>query len=521
MKKSFAFMAMLLTLCSAYSQSSLLYEIRDGKESKSSYLFGTLHMQKGSLFNWNERVLDAIDACDVAAFELNLKLNFDIRNSISPKVMKEWEDFFKEDLLPSLEAEIPADSLSARIIRFYNPVMEMAMTNMNDSTSREDFVDAYLQNYARKKQKEIMGIETFEEQLNVIASLDKQYLKDVIITFAKSENWAEGVVGMMREQNEMIKFYEEKDLDGLCELINGYVNSENQKELRDFYFQMFDARNQIMFDRTVSKFKDQSVFVAVGAGHLCGENGLVEKYKAAGYTVTPVDIISATPEVKMSWRKSKNEFYSVDLPLDVDSAFYISNDLDLGIGVSGTLVNTTFTNKGKARFTIESDVLLSEKEPFNVLDYDQNFEEIFETRDREDFQKEVLEAQRRKKELEAELMEEMNAQDLEDDDDIQSQDYMKQVMEGLKISISPLLKLSMMSGNRESRGDTILVDSPKGLLTLIYKKSFMGNTLTSIFLSDEDDDGHRQTWTLTVSGDPEILKSTDIHRFFTSFELNN
>ena len=49
------------------------------------------------------------------------------------------------------------------------------------------------------------------------------------------------------------------------------------------------ARNQRMAQRLLPQFAQGGAFVAVGALHLPGANGLLARFKAAGYTLRALD----------------------------------------------------------------------------------------------------------------------------------------------------------------------------------------------------------------------------------------
>ena len=56
----------------SYSQNTLLFKI-SGKDLKQpSYAFGTMHVNDEKAFNFGDAVFDAIEACEVAAFEIDM-----------------------------------------------------------------------------------------------------------------------------------------------------------------------------------------------------------------------------------------------------------------------------------------------------------------------------------------------------------------------------------------------------------------------------------------------------------------
>jgi len=51
---------------------------------------------------------------------------------------------------------------------------------------------------------------------------------------------------------------------------------------------LLDDRNKNWLAQLPSLMKEQQTFIAVGALHLSGENGLIHLLRDAGYTLTPL-----------------------------------------------------------------------------------------------------------------------------------------------------------------------------------------------------------------------------------------
>jgi uncharacterized protein YbaP (TraB family) len=63
-----------------------------------------------------------------------------------------------------------------------------------------------------------------------------------------------------------------------------------KKKNQIFKLKLVDKRNNNWIPKLVDLFSKKSCFVAVGAGHLAGENGLINLLKKQGYTVEPISI---------------------------------------------------------------------------------------------------------------------------------------------------------------------------------------------------------------------------------------
>ena len=73
-----------------------------------------------------------------------------------------------------------------------------------------------------------------------------------------------------------------QDLNKLLEI------SESENSRPEFMKALLDQRNADWLTKLPEILKNGTTFVAVGALHLPGQNGIIEGLKRLGYTVTPV-----------------------------------------------------------------------------------------------------------------------------------------------------------------------------------------------------------------------------------------
>jgi len=88
---------------------------------------------------------------------------------------------------------------------------------------------------------------------------------------------------MKQEFDQMVRLYKAQNLDSVAILMNAGNFSEDK-----FGKILLTNRNEKWVKILDGLLKKESVFVAVGAGHLPGQTGLINLLREAGYTVTPV-----------------------------------------------------------------------------------------------------------------------------------------------------------------------------------------------------------------------------------------
>jgi len=82
--------------------------------------------------------------------------------------------------------------------------------------------------------------------------------------------------------NKMVEAYLSMSSDKLLELM------DDPSLPKEFMEKLLNERNKIMVERMIPEIKNKSTFVAVGAAHLFGDDGIVKMLQDRGYTVEPI-----------------------------------------------------------------------------------------------------------------------------------------------------------------------------------------------------------------------------------------
>ncbi|MFY0643538.1 MAG: TraB/GumN family protein [Bacteroidia bacterium] len=346
------------------AQNSLLYEISGNGVDENSYLMGTVHVQDEKVFNWNDSVFWAMDQAQVAAFELDMSKALDLNLGEDEKAA--LTNFIFEDFIPKLMSSVPADSLGTRAARDLVPFYKSLLSEQMNVNNRKDFVDQFLQNYCRKQGVKIIGLESTQEQLNAIIGSDFEGLSDNLLGFFEKDNWQLEFEKSIEDQYALIDAYANHEYNAVCEIMSRTVSVSNNF-LLNLYDRLLTNRNQIMYDRTKDLVSNGSAFIAVGCGHLCGANGLVQQYRNAGYTVRPMNIRPTSDEFHLEWKTYKGDGFTVDIPVQADSIEEFTFSFFSTFLNDEIASNTIYTSKGVATFKVE--VLVAATEAVEDMDY--------------------------------------------------------------------------------------------------------------------------------------------------------
>jgi uncharacterized protein YbaP (TraB family) len=143
----------------------------------------------------------------------------------------------------------------------------------------KDPLDIYFLKKARKAQKTILELESFEEQMKVIDQTSIEEQLEILMSLINEPDLKEK---LQTESERLITAYLTQDDRKLFQLI--LETDENEAFMEQFLIE----RNHNMHKKILNFMSAGSTFVVVGAGHLAGMDGLVQLLKNDGYTLTPI-----------------------------------------------------------------------------------------------------------------------------------------------------------------------------------------------------------------------------------------
>ncbi len=270
---------------------ALLWKIEGNGIKTKSYLFGTVHLIDEDRFFFPKKLQKIVSKSEVLTMEIaGLP---DPMEALKLSMLEEGSffDFFSKEQTDSILVWVEEHTaISQKGFRMIAGKMrpfvvsqmlhELDESNPNRGMDTKKSYEIELEAIAEKKKLEINGLETVTEQLGIFDTLsDDQQAEMVMETIRNGSN--SGV----EEMQEIMALYGEQNIDGLYQMISR--ESGFMEGLNDI---LIDDRNIRWIPMIEKMIAEKSTFIAVGAGHLGGPNGVIRLLEAQGYTLIPIKL---------------------------------------------------------------------------------------------------------------------------------------------------------------------------------------------------------------------------------------
>ncbi len=149
-----------------------------------------------------------------------------------------------------------------------------------------DFLDKKIAEKAKEEGKTVEGLETLDEQLEALASLPMQFHMRGLIESLKLGDLMDDVSVTMTDLYLQGRI---GTILPLMEAVSPKEDSAPGSGYADFQKRIITDRNAVMAERAAPIIDKGDAFIAVGALHLPGREGVVALLRRAGYTVTAIE----------------------------------------------------------------------------------------------------------------------------------------------------------------------------------------------------------------------------------------
>ncbi len=265
---------------SVATDQGLLWQV-ESAEGKVSYLLGTIHADDSRVTEFPPSLLEAFAQTDVFMME-----TLPPRNP-SVFLMKQGTvaEFLTEKEFDQVRELADFHSMHIEAAMKMKPWLLAVIFDLPKPKSLYS-MDELLMAKAQDQNKMVLGLEATQAHFSVLDSitLDEQLsmLRAVLKRSAKDK---------VRDYEALLKTYISEDLEKIANLDDTITGSMLSKALWEkMRVKLIDERNEGMAKGMLAQAKEHRVFAAVGASHLAGETGILNRLRQAGFKLTPIKL---------------------------------------------------------------------------------------------------------------------------------------------------------------------------------------------------------------------------------------
>lgn len=262
-----------------------------------SWLFGTMHVTDPRVTSLPEAaqaafdtagtvVIETVDILDPAKAQAALLANPQLTMFSGDTTLT---SFLDKDEAGLIEAELSSRGIPLALVSKMKPWMiaglvAMPACELARKAAGVDFLDVKLANTAKDAGKQLLGLETIGEQM---AAMDGLPMEFHIRGLVETVRLADLMPDIMMTMTELYLQGEIAQIMPVIMAAGPEETGEDASGYADFEERIVTMRNHVMAERATPILAQGNAFIAIGALHLPGDEGLVALLQDAGYTVTP------------------------------------------------------------------------------------------------------------------------------------------------------------------------------------------------------------------------------------------
>lgn len=263
--------------------NSLLWKV-EGKGIKPAYLFGTMHLINEEYYSFSENLTKRITQSDAIIMEVNGLSNplstFQLMSLDSGRV----QDYFSKEqlieLLAFMDQELNTDPETFdKVYGGMKPFMILQAVTQKYFDETAQSYDLTIMGLAAENDIPLIGLETVEQQLGFFDQISNNEMAEMILESVRNYKKEK------KEIDKLMKIYAEQRVDKLVPLFQ-----KQSPELMQHADVFLYDRNKAWVPKLEKEMLEKTCFVAVGAGHLFGDDGLIDLLEKKGYTLTAISI---------------------------------------------------------------------------------------------------------------------------------------------------------------------------------------------------------------------------------------
>ena len=280
------------------ANAQLLYKISGNGLKSSSYIVGTYHLAPASFADEIKGMSEAFAAVEQVYGEVDMQSAQSVQLAMMSSMMlpegKYVDDMFSAEEMERINAfvrknmgmDLTHHMLREQLGRMRPSVLAMQLgllefMKITPNFNPNDLIDSYFQKEARKRGLAVGGFESAEFQMELLygESTDEEE-REALLKLVDDKD------KMLEEMQAMTNAYFSFDMKGIHELTirSVEIGDMTVEEFRE----MITDRNHNWVEQMPEIMAAKPTLFVVGAGHLPGDEGVLELLKAQGYKVKAV-----------------------------------------------------------------------------------------------------------------------------------------------------------------------------------------------------------------------------------------
>ena len=292
MKRLSLILAVLLLAVAA--QAQLLWKVSGNGLGRPSYIFGTHHMAPATMIDQIKGMDQAISACDVVVGEVE-------KDSLtSPEVQARMAQDMIAPLDSTLDKLLTTEeySIVEKVFNKYFGAMGVKLSQMKNlkssaistqmqamqalkyfpSFDATNLIDVAVQTRANDAGRPSAGLESVQEQIDLLFNGPLMEQAKGLVESCKQDEF------FQVQSAALVDAYMAQDLDKILTVMTDATMGGSDEAMDALIYN----RNRAWVVKLIEMMPERACLVCVGAGHLPGDQGLIQLLRNEGYTVEPI-----------------------------------------------------------------------------------------------------------------------------------------------------------------------------------------------------------------------------------------
>lgn len=260
-------------------RKAVLWEVSHSNVFKG-YLFGTFHIGIHVVPFDLSILYDCLNRCSTFGAEVDLSSeNISKMDQIQRMpIGQNWDDFIKPRQMERLQKSIlKGFGIQLQPFKNYIPFAcyNFICQYFLDKGQQQVFLDLHLWNFAKENELHLVGLEDFQNHMDVIRSISIDDQFKMLIKLGRN------VKKSKKRLLKTLKLYERQDIHGL------FAEARRQNAAMRIV-RVAERNREILMRLEHLYLNNETVFAAVGVGHLSGEYGIIHLMKKLNYQLKPI-----------------------------------------------------------------------------------------------------------------------------------------------------------------------------------------------------------------------------------------